>query len=85
MNRKVILDQIVDILKKDFQIEVLRPQVVNEKFLELGVDSIEFMMLCVLLEEALSCTIRDDIMIEKVYSSLTVRDLINSVAEVDAS
>lgn len=78
MNQEVILKQIILILKREFDIQVSEQQM-DQTFLELGIDSINFMMLCVLIEEALSCVIKDNIMIEKSYSMLTLSDFLNNI------
>lgn len=78
MNQEVILNQLILILKREFDIQVSE-QHLDQTFLELGIDSINFMMLCVLAEEALSCVIQDNIMIEKSYNRLTLLDFVSSI------
>lgn len=78
MDKNEIWEQLKSILDDEFDIQ-LSEKDQTQTFLEVGIDSINFMMLCVLVEEALSCVIQDNIMIEKSYNMLTVSDFVNSI------
>lgn len=85
INEQEVFFKIKEIIESEINIVLDNSCFIDTTLIATGIDSINFMMLTVLIEEQYGCELNESLFIEKSYDELTFKDIVKSITIIKES